>query len=273
VTQYVWQTVETIDHVLNNIQFPLGDEQKLRAVEQGFLSISKGLFPGTVAAGDGVAFHIQRPPKAAVGSDVSSFFTRKSYYAYGMQAFVDASCRFVSISMKMCSSTHDSTAYAVSDLAGSIREGKLASWAHIVLDEAYTNRTQELSPFKGRCLDVWRDTFNYHLSLHLQVVERAFGLLVQRWGVFWRPLRIAFDRIPLLIRVCCKLHNLCIERFGAGLQVGIARGDVRVGDIASALYTDGTGMYRGRRSDLDNTETRDFLVSRLRRFPLSTGRR
>ncbi|KAJ1398427.1 hypothetical protein B484DRAFT_304153, partial [Ochromonadaceae sp. CCMP2298] len=74
VTQYVWHTVEAIDRVLNNIQFPLGDE-------------------------------------AAVGGDVSSFFTRKGYYAYGMQAFVDATCRFVSISMKMCSSTHDSTAY------------------------------------------------------------------------------------------------------------------------------------------------------------------
>jgi hypothetical protein len=168
--------------------------------------------------------------------------------------------------MKMCSSTHDSTAYAVSDLAQAIREKKLASWAHIVLDEAYTNRPQELSPFKGRCLDVWRDSFNYHLSLHRQVVERAFGLLVQRWGVFWRPLRIAFHRIPLLIRVCCKLHNMCIEHFGAGLQVGVARGDIRVGDIASVLYTDGTGMYRGRRTDLDNTETRDFLVRRLRRL-------
>jgi hypothetical protein len=231
VTKYVWEAAEAIDRVLNNIQFPLGDEQKLRDLEQGFLSISKGLFPGTVAAGDGVVFRIQRPPKAAVGGDVSSFFTRKGYYAYGMQAFVDASCRFVSISMKMCASTHDSTAYAVSDLARAIREGKLASWAHIVLDEAYTNRPQELSPFKGRNLDIWRDSFNYHPSLHRQVVERAFGLLVQRWGVFWRPLRCAFHRIPLLIRVCCKLHNLCIERFGAGLQIGIARGDVRVGDM------------------------------------------
>jgi hypothetical protein len=102
--QYVRQTVEAIDRVLNNIQFQLGDELKLRALEPGFLTVSKGLFPGTVAADDGVVFCIQRPPKATVSGDVSSFFTRKGYYAYGMQAFVDESCRFGSISMKICSS-------------------------------------------------------------------------------------------------------------------------------------------------------------------------
>jgi hypothetical protein len=269
VMDYVWEVFEAIDQVLNNITFPLGDEEKLRALEQGFCSISKGYFPGTVAAGDGVVFRIQRPPKAAVGGDVSSFFTRKGYYAYGMQAFVDASCRFLSISMKMCASTHDSTAYIVSDLGQAIKGRKLAAWAHIVLDEAYPNRTQELSPFRGRLLDQWQDSFNYHLSLHRQVVERAFGLLVQRWGVFWRPLRVAFHRIPLVIRVACKLHNLCIERFGVGSQISIARGDIRPGDLGSALFTDGTGMYRGRRSDLENTETRNLLVNRLRRLGIT----
>ena len=103
-----------------------------------------------------------------------------------MQAFVDAKTRFLSISMKMCSSTHDSTAYMASDLSEAIRSGKLASWAHIVLDEAYPNRSQELSPYRGRNLDIWQDSFNYHLSLHRQCVERAFGILIQRWGVFWR---------------------------------------------------------------------------------------
>jgi hypothetical protein len=97
------------------------------------LRISNGVFQGTVAAGDGVVFRMQRPPKEDVDGDVASFFTRKGYYVYGMQAFVDSSCRFLSISMKMCASTHDSTAYMVSDLSNAIREGRLASWAHIVV--------------------------------------------------------------------------------------------------------------------------------------------
>ena len=251
VLAYVWEVCEALDSALDNINFPIEDEEALRDIEAGFLNICNGRFPGTVAAGDGVVFRIQKPNKEAVDGDVSSFFTRKGYYAYGMQAFVDSSCKFRSISMKLCSSVHDSTAYIVSELSKRIKAGALPRWAHIVLDEAYPCTEQELSPFKGRNLDVWKDSFNYYLSLHRQVVERAFGILVQRFGVFWRPLRVAFKRIPLLIKVCCKLHNLCIDRFGVGESIGIARGDVQRGDTAAAMFTDGTGNFRGRRSDLE----------------------
>ena len=73
-----------------------------------------------------------------------------------------------------------------------------------------------------------------------------------------------FDRRPLLIRVACKLHNLCVDRMGINASISTVRGDVRSGDIASVLYTDGTGMYPGRRSDLDQSDTRNYLVERLK---------
>ena len=49
--------------VVNNITFPLDEagEEELRKKEQGFLRISRGVFPGTVAAGDGVVFKMQKP--------------------------------------------------------------------------------------------------------------------------------------------------------------------------------------------------------------------
>ena len=264
VTLYCFQVMEYVDDILDNIKFPLENEAALRELEQGFLKISDGAFIGTVAAGDGVVFRMEKPAFEEVSGDVSSFFTRKGFYAYGMQGFVDSKCRFLSISMNLCSSVHDSTAYYVSSLSQAIRDGKLPSWAHIVLDEAYVNRQQELSPFKGKNLDIWKDSFNYHLSLHRQCVERAFGILVQRWGIFWRPIRVRFDRRPLLIRVACKLHNLCIDMMGSSVP-GVVRSDIRPGDSASILWSDGTdGLYRGRRSDLENTNTRDFLVNRLR---------
>jgi len=118
---YVWEVLEAIDMNMNNINFPFDNEALLRQQEQGFMDISGGVFQGTVAAGDGVVFRMQRPYREAVNGDVASFFTRKGYYAYGMQAFVDSSCKFLSISMKMCASTHDSTAYLVSDVSNAIR--------------------------------------------------------------------------------------------------------------------------------------------------------
>ena len=90
------------------------------------------------------------------------------------------------------------------------------------------------------------------------------GTLIQRWGVFWRPIRVDFARIPLLIRVCCKLHNFLIERSGVNDVIFIARGDVKQGDIASALFTDEIGVNRGRRSDLDDCNHRTAMTLRLK---------
>ena len=44
-----------------------------------------------------------------------------------------------------------------------------------------------------------------------QYIERAFGLLTQRWGVFWRPLRIQFKYWSLVCTIAAKLHNFCID--------------------------------------------------------------
>lgn len=77
---HIWKTIEAIDAALDNIKFPIDSEEALRDLEQGFLHISKGIFPGTVAAGDGVVFRMQMPHKNEVNGDVASFFTRKGYY-------------------------------------------------------------------------------------------------------------------------------------------------------------------------------------------------
>ena len=45
-----------------------------------------------------------------------------------------------------------------------------------------------------------------------QCIERAFALLVQRWGILWRPLRCDFKHWTLVLIVCAKLHNLCLNR-------------------------------------------------------------
>ena len=272
VMRYVWEACEAIDKVLDNVKFPIDDYDALKRLEAGFISISgrhadgKPVFPGTVAAGDGVVFPIVKPPSKYVDGNVASFFTRKGYYAYGLQAFVDASCRFLSISSRLSSSTHDSTSYVVSSLSKAISEGRLHSDFHIVLDEAYPCTEQEISPYKGRKLSPQCDAFNFHLSLHRQPVERAFSLVQQRFGVLWREIRVRFDRIPLLIIVCCKLHNLCIERFGVGEAIKIYRQDSKPDDEVNVQYTDGTGLGRGYRSDLEWSGHRQTLTTYLSQY-------
>jgi hypothetical protein len=69
-----------------------------------------------------------------------------------------------------------------------------------------------LSPWPGRGLDRYKDSFNFWLSHSRQVVECAFGLLMQRFGIFWHRFHFSFDRWALVVLVCMKLHNLCLDR-------------------------------------------------------------
>jgi len=115
-------------------------------------------------------------------------------------------------SCKSGGSTNDSLAWEISDLRHLIEVDKrLPEPFYIVGDEAFTTTSQLLSPWPGRSLGPWKDSFNYHLSCMRQSVERAFGLLTQRWGIFWRPLRCRFSTWSLVCTVAAKLHNFCIE--------------------------------------------------------------
>jgi hypothetical protein len=168
--------------------------------------------------------------------------------------------------MRCCSSTHDCFSYVLSELSNAIKNGKLHQDFHIVLDEAYPCTNQELSPYRGRNLPPYEDSFNFHLSQHRQVIERAFGLLTQRFGIFWRPLRVQFSLIPSVIRVCVKLHNICVERFGLSRpEVNIERDALIDDEIFAVHYTDLTGNYQGRRADLlDDTRRRKEKTEQLR---------
>jgi hypothetical protein len=259
-----------IDIVLDNINFPYENEEKLRILEESFSQICKGAFRGTVAAGDGIVFKTIKPDIEDVDGNVRSFFTRKGFYGHALQAFVDGNCKFVHLSMKVCASTHDGTAYVLSGLSQIIAQGRLPSWAHVVLDEAYKCTEQELSPWKGKKLSPEKDTFNYFLSLHRQTVERAFGMLVRRWGIFWRPLRFSVEINSRIVSVCCKLHNLCLDAFGTSastiecstLDVHWKRGEQCQPD-STVLYTDGTTVRRGTRTDLFKSSTRERLTAIL----------
>lgn len=42
-------------------------------------------------------------------------------------------------------------------------------------------------------------------------MERAFGVLINRWGIFWRPLQCCYTRWRLIIQVTFCLHNICLR--------------------------------------------------------------
>ena len=52
--------------------------------------------------------------------------------------------------------------------------------------------------------------FNFYQSRTRIAVECAFGELVGRWGILWRPLRHELPMATAIIQCCARLHNWCI---------------------------------------------------------------
>jgi hypothetical protein len=71
-----WKVLEAIDRRVHNIRFDYEDENKIREMESEFSQLSKGAFPGTVLAGDGVVFRRTKPSAKEVDANVRSFFVR-----------------------------------------------------------------------------------------------------------------------------------------------------------------------------------------------------
>jgi hypothetical protein len=83
----------------------------------------------------------------------------------------------------------------------------------VSLDVILFSKTTFFSIFSlGRGLDRYKDSFNYWLSHSRQTIERSFGILTQRWGIFWRAFTFSFHRWSMVIMVCMRLHNLCIQQ-------------------------------------------------------------
>ena len=115
--------------------------------------------------------------------------------------------------------------------------GALPLQYFFVGDEAFSCTEQLLVPYSGRGLGTWKDSFNYHLSSMRQCIERAFGLMVHRWGILARPLQCAFNKWPLLLTVLAKLHNFCVDRNLPHLDTRY-RKDVLPGDVTTFLLNE-----------------------------------
>ena len=209
----IFETMKVLDEV-ECISFPR-DKISLERASEGFGRRTNGVLDGCVGALDGWAPRLQRPRVTADCPNPSDYYSRKGFYTLNVQAMCDANRRFVFVSMVSCGAVHDSTAFALSRLSTLLEEGKLPEPYWIAGDQAYPLSDSLLTPF-GRPrrgpMDPASDAFNFFQSSARMNIECAFGMLVQRFGVFWRPLRVNLDRVPLVIRCAMKIHNLCIDQ-------------------------------------------------------------
>jgi hypothetical protein len=224
----LWPTVEALDKAFP-MGFPFGDEASLEELAEGFRVQSSGILDGCVMAIDGFGVSTRAPYKTEVESPKDYRF-RKAGFAIIVLGGVDVKGKFICASCDHSGSTNDIIAWQDSNLYYALEVQKLLPERFFFIgDEAFTCTQQMLSPWPGRGLEPSKDAFNYWLSHSRQAVERGWGMVTQRWGIFWRIFRFAMDRWSLVIMVCMKLHNICVDRL---VEVPTQRflEDVREGD-------------------------------------------
>jgi hypothetical protein len=186
----------------------------LQRLSDGFAHVASGkgaTIPNVVAAVDSVVIP-RKTPIASKEKNVAGQFCRKGFFGTTMLAFVDASSRFLSVSVRCASSSHDSTLFGCSRLGKKILSGALGEKWVVVGDDAFTSCGNVITPFSKHTLNARQRNFNYFCSLLRQVVECAFGRWKQKWGILWRPLLVDADHISLVLMCTCHLHNFCIDQ-------------------------------------------------------------
>ena len=144
---------------------------------------------GCVGALNGWLCTIKTPLSIEIDNVRACFSGHYQTYGLHVQAVCDHLCRFTYIGVLAPNGSSDLRAYSLSSLEDIVQH--LIPGYYFVSDNAYVCTENLLTPYSGRDkLDPAKDLFNFHLSqLHIRV-EQSFGMLVNKWRVFKKPMQV-----------------------------------------------------------------------------------
>ncbi len=204
---------EYIDLIIDTfpISFPLSSEDALGSLVADFVAKQrKTIFMRVVGAIDGILVKI-RCPSTHECHGAENYWYHKSYFTLNVQTVADVHSRFIFVSFDNPGATHDAKAWSFSALACTIAGGGLFQGFYLLGDAAYRGCRQILTPFVGSRITTTESIFSfYHSSLRM-VVEWAFGMLVNRWAILQRPLKVSLKKDPRIIEYCMCLHNVIVD--------------------------------------------------------------
>lgn len=78
---------------------------------------------------------------------------------------------------------------------------------YLLGDGGFGMQTYLMRPYPGRTLPMRNRVFNYRHSRGRRVIENAFGILSNKWGILHRPINMAPEYAIDVVKACCILHN------------------------------------------------------------------
>lgn len=199
-------TEAIVTNLRYNIHWP--DGAQLPVVADSFLQMADRHFPGIVGVIDGSHIPISTP---LVSPD--NYYNRKKFHSVVLQGVTDNTGSFTDVCVGAPGRMHDARVFRNSLLFNQGMQWTQNGQYHIIGDAAYPLMEWLVTPFRNvGNLSNQQILFNTTLSRRRQVVERAFGMLKQRF----RRLKLGIEmrdisEINNLILACCILHNICIH--------------------------------------------------------------
>ncbi|XP_050065695.1 uncharacterized protein LOC126554686 [Aphis gossypii] len=155
------------------------------------------------------------------------YFNYKGYYSVVLQGISDANYKFIVIEVGAYGKQSDAGTFSDSNVYQRLEANTLnipenenipltdISTPFVWLgDYAYPLKTNLLKPYSRKRLTVEERILNYRLSRARRCVECAFGTLVAKWRCLKTELQIDPDKVDIVVKCVCLLHNIIIDKEG-----------------------------------------------------------
>lgn len=153
---------------------------------------------------DGTQIQIQKPHERSF-----DYYNRDWYYSVVLQGVVREDLRFIDVFTGFPGKVHEARVFRASPF---YQKGQNLSQQnrHILGNSAYPNLPWILTPFRdnGHLTNAQTNYNNVHSGIR-STVERAFGLLKQRFVRLQNIKQGNIRSITSTILTACVLHNIC----------------------------------------------------------------
>lgn len=220
VRKIVHETCAAIWKVLQPLVMPKPTSETWSQVEEDFKNIWN--FPNCIGAIDGKHVVLRAPHNSG-----SLYFNYKKTFSTVLLAVVDAKYKFVVVDVGAYGRNSDGGIFSNSRLGNKIHNGTLnipqnkclpgtnQEMPHVfVADEAFPLSKNIMRPYPGNDIrgNEEKKIYNYRLSRARQMVECAFGIMVQKFEIFQRWQKVHPHHLDMIILACTCLHNFLINK-------------------------------------------------------------
>ncbi|XP_058811060.1 uncharacterized protein LOC131675953 [Topomyia yanbarensis] len=215
VSQIVQEVCKAICKNMQETYMPEPTSQIWKQSAKGFEE--NWHFPNCIGSIDGKHVSIKCPNKTG-----SKHFCYLHKFSVVLMAIVGPDYRFICVDIGGYGKNSDGGIFEMSNMgqrfeAGMMNvpkakplPGQIEPCNYVLIgDEAFALKPYLMRPFPYRQsrLDPRKENYNTKHSIARRVVENAFGILAQKWRIFFRPIPTKVETVILIVHTACVLHN------------------------------------------------------------------